>query len=159
MEKLIRSLHKRDFKELGISENIKLPYLYEQLLSVITNEDEKQIISILRNVIDRIEGLNSSAVVNDNVKLKIKHFAKTIIINDEEFNQKQSIIQIDNYGEWHFNNLYYDVNENIYHEKTKKGFKLKNVHIIPNNPEGAISVKDTNGVRRLLYINKLKGQL
>jgi hypothetical protein len=157
MEKLIKSLIKRDFKQLGVEDDFKIADIRNRLLAAITSDDEHQLISILqRRLIDLGYKMNDKN--NDDIKLFIKHCNKPSIISDTEFELRESITRIENYDNWLFNNLYLDTNDDTYYEKVKAGYKIKRIHPICENLQGAISMKDVSGSRRLLYVHKLKSQ-
>jgi hypothetical protein len=62
-------------------------------------------------------------------------------------------VAVSKYGEWTFDNVFYDVDAKVFYEKIKDKYKQKNLQTI-NRKESAVSVKDSSGARRYIYIDK-----
>jgi hypothetical protein len=106
MEKLIRNLFKRDFKQLGLQDSFDITTIRNQLLDSITSEDEQQIVNILNLQRHLTElGYIITTNNNDDIKLFIRHSTKTPVISAEEFELKESVVPITSYDKWLFDNL------------------------------------------------------
>jgi hypothetical protein len=150
MERIIKTLTKRDLKTMGLSGKFKAVDIQNKLIEHfkdhMINTEINETLAKGLNVID----------LSDECKVQAEKPKITAIVSMDENSFKDlypNAIKVIKYGEWKFDNVFYDDNTKVFYEKIKDMYRPKNLQTI-NRKESAISVKDSSGVRRYIYIDK-----
>jgi hypothetical protein len=153
MERVIKTLTKRDLKAFGPTGKFETLDVKNKLLEHFKNHE---INTAINDILTCEIGVLEKEPGKQNIPVKKSVKSNTNpLIDEETFSQQHpNAIQVTEYGEWGFDNVFYDEDSKTFYEKIiDKGYKLKKLQTI-NRKESAVSVKDSSGTRRYIYIDK-----
>jgi hypothetical protein len=156
LNRIIKTLSKRDLKSLGLEGKFKASDIHNKLIEHFSTHTfdalDDEINSILSVGLMQVCAVDCCGG-NDVAKIT-KPVPQTQAIDEETFKEQHpDAIPVMNYGEWTFDNVFYDEGDGSWWERTKNKYKQKNLQVI-NRKESAVSVKDCDSVRRYIYIDK-----